>query len=115
MIAGNVSPKHNTIDLGIIAQGTRLEFLRSFCGSFLGDIEAWGEGRVSLIGELDNINLVGGITAHGKARVTPLEVNYSFDNLQVKAIPDEIIFLDDSIFDRDRHYGILRAASTIST
>lgn len=107
VIAGNVSPKHNTIDLGIIAQGTRLEFLRSFCGSFLGDIEAWGKGRVSLIGELDNINLVGGITAHGKARVTPLEVDYSFDNLQVKAIPDEIIFLDDSIFDRDRHYGIL--------
>lgn len=53
---------------------------------------------MSLIGELDNINLVGGITAHGKARVTPLEVDYSFDNLQVKAIPDEIIFLDDSIF-----------------
>lgn len=107
VIAGNVSPKHNTIDLGIIAQGTRMEFLQSFCGSFLGDIEAWGEGRVSLVGELDNINLVGGLTAHGKARVTPLDVDYSFNDLQVKAIPDEIIFLDDSIFDRDRHYGIL--------
>ncbi len=107
VINGNVSPKENTIDLGIIAQGTSIEFLHNFCGSFMDNIEAWCDGRVSLIGKLNDINLVGGVTAHGKVRITPLEVDYTFRDLQVKAIPDEIIFLNDSIFDRDGHYGIL--------
>ena len=107
VIAGNVSPKHNTIDLGIIAQGTRLDFLHSYCGSFLGDIEAWCDGRVSLEGTLDNINLVGGLTGYGKVRVTPLQVDYTFKDLQVRAIPDEIIFPGDTVFDRLNNYGIL--------
>lgn len=107
VITGNVSPRENTIDLGIIAQGTSLEFLRNFCDSFMGDIEAWGDGRVSLVGQLNDINLIGGVTGHGKVHITPLQVDYTFRDLQVKAIPDEIIFLDDSIFDRHGNYGIM--------
>lgn len=107
VITGNVSPKENTIDLGIIAQGTSLEFMRNFCGSFMGDIEAWCDGRVSLVGKLNNINLIGGVTGHGKVRISPLQVDYSFRDLQVKAVPDEIIFLGDSIFDKHGNYGIL--------
>lgn len=39
-INGYVSPKHNYIDLGIDAHRTRAEFMESFCGSFMDNVDA---------------------------------------------------------------------------
>ncbi len=107
VITGYVSPKESTIDLGILAQGTSLAFLRNFCGSFMGNINAWCDGRLSVVGKLNNINLIGDVTARGKIQMAPLQVDYSFNDLQVQAIPDEIRFLGDSIYDKHGNYGIL--------
>ncbi len=106
-IDGYVAPADDDIRLAIRADGTRLEFLKGFCGSFLDRIQAHGYGEVDLIGPLSRPNLTGALRARGSVRVTPLNTVYSFDNLRVEARPDEITFPGDTLYDRDRHIGVL--------
>ena len=67
VINGYVSPKRNYIDLGIEAHNTSLKFMENFCGSFLNNVEAWCKGKLNVVGDLKNINLVGDVVAHGEA------------------------------------------------
>ncbi len=48
IIKGYVSPERNFIDLDINASNTRLEFLESFCSSFMRNVNANGNGNVKL-------------------------------------------------------------------
>ena len=107
LIKGYVSPKRNYIDLGIQAKGTSMKFMESFCGSFMDNIEAWADGKLNLVGDLSDINLVGDIDAHGKMHMKQLGTEYSFSKLHAHAIPDDIQLQGDTIYDRDRHYALV--------
>lgn len=107
LINGYVSPKKNYIDLSIEAKETNMEFMRSFCGSFMEKIQAWCNGRLNLVGPLNNINLVGDISAHGKIHMIQLNTDYSFNNLRAHAIPDEIMLLGDSLYDRNHNHALV--------
>lgn len=107
LIDGYVSPKRNYIDLGIETQGTSLKFLESFCGSFMDNIQAWCKGKLNVVGDLSNINLVGDIVANGKMHMKQLGTDYSFKNLRAHAIPDDIQLLGDTIYDRNYNIAIV--------
>ncbi len=109
-IKGYVSPKKNYIDLGIQADGTRAEFLKSFCGSFMSDINAFTNGKVNVIGPLDHIELVGDLLVNGNLHISTLNTDYHFNNLRVHAVPDEIYLQNDSIKDKDGNLGIINGA-----
>lgn len=106
-VNGYVSPKQSYIDLGIVAHNTRLEFMQSFCSSFLQDVDATAQGKLRLFGPLSNINLTGELVANGSVGVSSLETNYTFHNDTVRLIPDEIQFRRDTIYDRNGNIGIL--------
>lgn len=107
LIDGYVSPKRNYIDLGIEAQGTNMKFMESFCGSFMDDIQARAHGKVNLVGDLSDINLVGDIYATGKMHMKQLGTEYSFRNLHAHAIPDDILLNNDTIFDRNHNMALV--------
>lgn len=107
LINGYVSPKRNYIDLGIEAKGTSMKFMENFCGSFMDDIEAWADGKLNLVGDLSNINLVGDIDAHGKMHMKQLGTTYTFDRLHAHAIPDDIQLDGDTIYDRNRNMALV--------
>ena len=107
LINGYVSPKRNYIDLGIEAQGTNMKFMESFCGSFMDDIQARAKGKVNLVGDLSDINLVGDIYATGKMHMKQLGTEYSFKNLHAHAIPDDILLNNDTIFDRNHNMALV--------
>lgn len=107
LIDGYVSPKRNYIDLGIEAQGTNMKFMESFCGSFMDDIQARAHGKVNLVGDLKDINLVGDIYATGKMHMKQLGTEYSFKNLHAHAIPDDILLNNDTIFDRNHNMALV--------
>jgi hypothetical protein len=109
-INGYISPEHNRLSIDIKAENTKLEFLKSLCGSFMNHIDAWGNGELLVAGTFDNINLTGDLTGHGKVHIIPTDVDYSFQHLRIHAIPDEIQFPDDSLNDRDGNQGILSGA-----
>ena len=113
VINGYVSPKHNYIDLGIEAHNTSLKFMENFCGSFLNNVEAWCKGKLNLVGDLKNINLVGDVVAHGRMHMKQLGTDYTFNHLRAHAIPDDIQFEGDSIYDshyngKHSHFALIR-------
>ena len=107
LIDGYVSPKRNYIDLGIEAQGTNMKFMESFCGSFMDNIQARAHGKVNLVGDLKDINLVGDLYATGKMHMKQLGTEYSFKNLHAHAIPDDILLNNDTIFDRNHNMALV--------
>lgn len=113
VINGYVSPKRNYIDLGIEANNTSLKFMENFCGSFLNNVEAWCKGKLNVVGDLKNINLVGDVLAHGRMHMKQLGTDYTFNHLRAHAIPDDIQFEGDSIYDshyngKHSHFALIR-------
>ena len=106
-INGYVSPKHNYIDLGIDAHRTRAEFMESFCGSFMDNVDADINGKLNVVGPLSNINLVGKAVVNGSVRMTALNTTYWMRNDSVTFVPDEIKFKGDTICDRNGNIGIM--------
>ena len=110
LIRGYVSPKHDNIDLGIEAQGTRLEFLESFCGSFMSNVDARAHGKVTVAGPLSSINLTGDLKASGSLHVKPTNTDYTFKDITIHAVPNGIYLVKDSVRDRNGHLGIVDGA-----
>lgn len=108
LINGYVSPSRNFIDLGIKAQGTYIDFMHSFAGSFLRDINGQALGMVVLAGPLDNINLTGELVVNGEATMKPTNCKYFMQNDTVRFIPDDIILPNVPITDIYGHKGTLR-------
>ena len=113
VINGYVSSKRNYIDLGIEAHNTSLKFMENFCGSFLNNVEAWCKGKLNVVGDLKNINLVGDVVAHGRMHMKQLGTDYTFNHLRAHAIPDDIQFEGDSIYDshyngKHSHFALIR-------
>ena len=108
IIKGYVSPTHNTIDIGITAQGTYLDFMHNFTNSFLSSITGHANGAVRLAGMLDDINLTGKlIIDEGKASVTALNTTYTLRKDTVILIPDEIELHNMPVYDQYGNLAIL--------
>ncbi|MBR5656162.1 MAG: translocation/assembly module TamB domain-containing protein [Prevotella sp.] len=109
-IDGYVSPQRSYIDLSIAAQNSNAEFLRSFCGSFMHDIDVRVNADLRLSGPLSNMNLVGEGVADGFVTITPLNTTYALKNDTIRLIPDEIIFERDTIYDIYGSIGIVNGS-----
>ncbi|MFC2711496.1 translocation/assembly module TamB domain-containing protein [Hoylesella oralis] len=107
IIKGYVSPAKNHIDLAINAHHTRLEFLQYLCRSFMRDVDATGDGRVRVSGDLSNINLTGEIAATGSLGITSLNTQYTMRGTTIRFEPDDIIFRNDTVYDRNGNIGIV--------
>ena len=120
LINGYISPQNNYIDLGIDTQNTNLAFVESFCKSFMRDVDARGNGHVRVFGPLKTIyvpymggtrpeavNLSGMVVADGTVGMKPLGTVYTLRRDTIRLVPDEISFVNDTIFDRDGHHGIV--------
>lgn len=106
-INGYVSPSRSHIDLAMHAQGTRLEFMRSFTSSFSDDIDGTAYGDVRLAGPLSNMNLTGQLVVNGSATIDPLGCKYTMTNDTVLFVPDDIQLHNAIIHDRDGNTGFL--------
>lgn len=106
-IDGFVSPKNSELDLKVHADGTRLEFLEYFCDTFLDHVDVYGWGDINVVGPFKAIQLVGEARVSGKTNVTPLNTTYTIQNAHAILVPDDIALINDTIFDRDNHIGIV--------
>ena len=107
LVSGYISPARSYIDLDIQALNTRAEFAKSFCSSFMDDIDAHATGRLRLYGPLSNINLVGQLVANGDMSIEPINTDYHVENAVINFIPDNIIFVNDTLRDRNGNLGIV--------
>ena len=107
IIEGYVTPKRDSINLGIEAQGTYLDFARSFTSSFLDHVDGHANGAVRLIGPLDAINLTGQLVVNGNVHVTSTNCWYEMRDDTLNIVPNEIEFAQCPIYDKDGRKGIL--------
>ncbi len=107
LIRGNVSPARNTIDLGISARGTNAEFMESFCGSFMSNIQAHANGDIRLIGPLSTIQLVGQLTVDGQITMRQLGTTYTLKSDTIRMIPDEIEMRHVPFYDYNNNVGYI--------
>ena len=110
LVNGYVSPQRNELELFIRPNKARGEFLESFCGSFMRDVDLQVTGNLRLYGALDDLNLTGGVAASGSVGIKSLNTTYTLRNAAVSLIPDEILFRNDTIFDAHGHIGIVNGA-----
>ena len=109
-VKGFVSPQRNDIELFIGAHHTRGEFLQTFCESFMRDVNVCVDGDLRLYGPLSDINLTGDAVANGTLGIKPLNTSYTLRNDTIRLIPDEIMFMQDTIYDAREHIGIVTGA-----
>lgn len=109
-VNGYVSPERNYIDLAMRLSESRTEFVGDLCSSFLDDVDLSGNGNLRLWGDLKAINLTGDVTAHGSVRVTPLGTHYTLPQGKIHFTETDIVFQQDSVYDRDGHLGIISGA-----
>ena len=107
IISGYVSPKNDNIDLDIEAEDTNVEFLKSFCGSFMSNIEASASGKVKIAGPLSAINLSGELVANGSLKITPTNTTYRLVNDTIRMIPNRIILARDTVYDKNGNMGVV--------
>ncbi len=105
VIDGYVSPSRSYIDLGIQAEGTRIDFMQSFTSSFLDKVNGQARGAVRLAGPLSTINLTGQLVIDGEATVKALNCKYFLKNDTVTFIPDEIELRNIPLYDKYGNKG----------
>lgn len=99
-IDGFVSPQREELDLEIQAFDEHLDFMHSFCSSFMEDIDATGDGRVRLFGSFSGVNLEGDMVIDGAVTVSSLNCRYSFHGDTVHFVPNDIYVEKQPIFDK---------------
>lgn len=106
-INGYVTPKRDSINLKIQADGTYLDFAQSFTASFISHIDGHANGMVNLIGPLSAINLKGEIVLNGKAHVSPLGCTYEMRNDTLRCVPNEMEFVNCHLYDKHGQQAIM--------
>jgi hypothetical protein len=99
VIGGYISPKRDYLDLDFRAEGTRLEFAKSFTETFIDEIEGYAMGNVKLAGPLSALNLYGDLILNGKAHVSTLNCTYEMENDTLLLTRDNITFKNCVIYD----------------
>ncbi len=110
VVKGYMSPERNYIDLGIKAENSNIAFLKSFCGSFMSEINARGNGYVQVYGDLRTVNLRGLAVANGDVKISTLNTRYYLHNDTVRMEPNEIIFDRAPVKDRNGNTAYVSGA-----
>ena len=109
-VSGYVSPQRNSIDLGIRAQNSPLEFIGSFCSSFVDKADLRGEGELRLHGPLSAINLTGEAAVSGSIGISSTGVEYSLSRQKVRLTEGDILLDTDTIYDSRGNRGVVNGA-----
>lgn len=109
-ITGYISIKRNYIDLDVKARNTRLEFMQTYCDTFMDNVNAWASGNVRIWGDLSKINLTGDAVANGSVLITALNTTYTLDNDSVHFIPNDMIIERGDFYDKNGNKGVISGA-----
>jgi hypothetical protein len=107
VIGGYVSPKRDYLELDFRAEGTRLDFAKSFTETFIDHIDGYAMGNVKLAGPLSALNLYGDLILNGKAHVSTLNCTYEMVNDTLLLTRDNITFKNCVLYDIYGNRGIM--------
>lgn len=106
-IKGFVSPQREDLELQLDLQDTRLEFLKSYCYSFMDNIMMKATGDLKVYGPFSYINLTGDVIANGSVFLKSLNCTYVLPGDAVKFIPDDILIQNQPIMDKHGNTALI--------
>jgi hypothetical protein len=107
---GYMRPEDNTLDVELDLDGLKIDFLRTFIGKILQNLDANASGKLFLTGPVNKPYLTGKVKIdRGKFDVDLLETSYSIRD-SVWFYPNEIRFKDMTVVDRHGHEGNFRGS-----
>lgn len=106
-IKGFVSPQRNGLHLDLAARNTRLEFMESFCSSFLDEVDVYANGDVVLEGPFSALTLTGNVFAKGNIHVSTLGCSYSLPGDSIYFTLNDIKMKDGVLLDRYNQRAII--------
>lgn len=106
-IDGDINLASSELNLDIKPNGTIIDFLEKYCGSFLCDVEAQVYGHLKLIGTFKQPNIEGQVVANGNVGLKSLYTTYTMRNDTITLTPDHIYFNNDTLTDKHGHLALL--------
>ena len=76
IVDGFVSPARDTLNIGIEAHNTRIEFLNYLLPSILGDVDGRASGKLHVVGPMRGVNLQGALAPSGQLRIKAINTTY---------------------------------------
>ena len=75
-VSGFIAPGQNDLDLRVATSNTNAEFLNGFLGSVFKDISGDANGVIHIVGPLNDVNIVGDVSADVDMRLRATNVMY---------------------------------------
>lgn len=100
MLNGYVSPANNDIRLDITAYKTNAEFLNGYLDDIFHPISGDITGQISVIGPLDNVNLLGEADVNLQLALLATNVPYTLQNQHISLKPNLMQFRDIELTDQ---------------
>ncbi len=99
-IGGFVSPQREELELDIQTKNEHLDFMHSFCSSFLSNVDGTCTGRLRLFGPFSGVNLEGTMLIDGAVTVSSLNCRYAFHGDTITFVPNDIRVSKQLIYDK---------------
>lgn len=111
-VGGWISPSKNDIHLDINTMNTNAKFLHGFLGSVFKEIDGYVSGPISVVGPLNNINIVGTAVPNLNMRLRATNVPYHIEGDTIHLKPYLFDFSDIGVYDRYGHRSTLNGKVT---
>lgn len=107
LIDGNIALSPVELDLNVHSQGTSLQFIERFCGSFMRNVDTRLYGDLRIFGHNKQFNLEGKMVADGNISLPTLNTTYLMKHDTITLVPDHIIFNENTISDKYGNQAVI--------
>ena len=111
-VSGWISPAKNDMKLDIDTRNTNAAFLHGFLGGVFKEINGHVSGPISVIGPLNDVNIVGKAVPNLNLRLRATNVPYHIEGDTISLQPYLFDFRNISLFDRFGHESVLNGRVT---
>lgn len=99
-IDGSIGVSPGYLDLGVVADSLKLDFMQKFCQSFLSDVDLRGTGDVRIFGPFNNVDLAGSLSTNGELTINSTHCHYQLPGDSVLFLRGNIHFANALIKDK---------------
>ena len=111
-VNGWISPAKNDMRLDINTHNTNAAFIHGFLGGVFKDVSGYVTGPISIIGPLNNVNIVGDAVPNMNLRLRATNVPYHIEGDTLRLRPYLFDFPNISIYDRFGHRSTINGQVT---
>lgn len=111
-VDGWISPAKNDMCINVDTHNTNAAFMHGFLGGVFKEVSGYVTGPISIIGPLNNVNIIGDAVPNMNLRLRATNVPYHIEGDTLHMRPYLFDFKDISIYDRFGHRSTINGQVT---